>query len=449
MRECPPAEAVRRAIRIYLLTFFGISALTLLYFAAVVHKIPGHLFFLGAKIERFGDLIRFTAKPQHWKDPLMIDGEHLLGSLYPRNYPPLSVLIYIFLLQAFAPYSVLALLGVFFGGVALGCVLLWKRVRRSPAAGLATSVSIFATGLLGWGSLQVAMRGNIEGWMWIAVAAGAWLLARKRDVGAAVCFGIAMCIKPYPVLWLLLLARHRRWKAAAAGVVSYAVVTLVSLLAINPNPMRAYDQISAKSNFFSDYIACFRPIPEMLGDHSLLQTMKTISRVVRNHGLTFEAWDYTTHPSDDFALTLYHAYLPIGIGLGLLVLWRVWNKPVLNQVFALAAITTTLPLVAGDYTLTVILIPMAAFLVFLMEDVAAGTVSFSVGKMLWFLLPCAIVNAMLPLENLHGVIKCAALLVLMGAASVIPMPGRVFELSEAHAQSTAAGAAVTHSREPV
>ena len=89
--------------------------------------------------------------------------------------------------------------------------------------------------------------------------------------------------------------------------------------------------------------------------------------------------------------------------------------PVLNQIFALACVTTVLPSVSGDYTLSLLLIPMGFFLIFLLQDVAVGRVPMSLGAMLWFLLPCAWIMAPEPLIVIHSVMKCLALLALLGA----------------------------------
>src|SRR5208283_1893949 len=181
------------------------------------------------------------------------------------------------------------------------------------------------------------MRGNIEGLMWIPVSLGAALFARRHYRASAVAFGVASCIKPYPVLWFALMARHRRYREVALGFITAAAVTLASLLIIDRNPLRAWRSITGKDTFFQDYVVSFRPFDEMKGDHSLLQTIKTMVRVVRNHGLNFAPPEYHLWPNDPLAWTLYKIYLPLAALIALLVLWRVWNKPVLNQIFTLVA----------------------------------------------------------------------------------------------------------------
>jgi hypothetical protein len=419
---------VQSAILAYLLLFVSLNFGVWIWFAA--HRHGPHRFPLGERHERFGDLLLFSGKHQVGVDPRMPNFNHMNGTLYPANYPPFSVAIYLFLLQACAPYAVPVLLGTVACGVGVACALLWRRVRRLPAYRRYMGAAIFATGFFGWGMEQVAIRANIEGLMWIAVCLGAALYQRRRYRGAAVSFGVACCIKPYPVLWLGLMARHRRHREAALGAVTAAGVTLGSLMAIDRNPLRAYRRIAGdgagKSEFFAKYIVSFRPMNEMMGDHSLVQTMKTIARVVRNHGLDLPLTEYAVRANDPLARKLYEAYLPVAALIGLGTLWMVWSKPVLNQIFALACVTTVLPLIAGDYTLSVLLVPMGFFLIFLLEDVAEGRTPLSMGKILWFVLPCCWIMATEPLGVLHGVLKCLALLVLLGASISIPLPSAQF-----------------------
>ena len=418
-------STVRRAISIYLLCFVAVNACVWTWFVLHRHA-TGHHFPLGERIERFGDLLRFSSKFQYGKDHRMLDTEHLIGTLFPKNYPPFAAAIYLFLLQLCAPYALTVFLAIVFGGFGAACLLLWRKVRTLPAYTWHAGAAIFLTGLVGWGTLQVAMRGNIEGLLWIATAIGTTFYAQRRYRLAGAAFGIACCIKPYPVLWFALMARHRRFRGIASGLASAVLVTLASLELIDPNPVRAYHRISGADSFFNNYIVAFRPMEEMMGDHSLFQTMKTLARVVRNHGLHFSYLEYWEHANDPLAWKLYHAYLPLAATIGIITLYLVWNKPVLNQIFAIACITAVLPLVAGDYTLTVLLIPMGLFLIFLLQDVAQGNAFITLPQMLWFLLPSAWIMACNPLWVLHGVFKTLAILILLAASCSVPLPCAMF-----------------------
>jgi hypothetical protein len=414
-------ERVEAAVLWYLLVLVGLNLYVWIPWIRSVHVVHG--FPLGDEVERFGDLLRFSGKYQIGKDPRILDTEHLIGILFPPNYFPFAAVIFVFLLQVCAPYALPVFLVVVLGAVGLASTLLWRNVRRFEAYRWYVGAAIFATGLFGWATEQVAMRANIEGVMWIGMWLGAALYARRSYRGAAVAFGLACCIKPFPVLWLGLMARHQRYREVGLGMLSAVAVTLASLLVVPYNPLRAYGPSGGKNNFFSDYVVGFRPIT---GDHSLFQTMKIIGRLVHDNG-QFLAIETGVRPNDPVAMRLYPIYLALAAAISLGTLWMVWNKPVLNQIFALACVTTVLPSVSGDYTLSVLLIPMGFFLIFLLQDVAAGRVPMSLGAMLWFLLPCAWIMAPEPLILIHSVMKCFAILILLGASVAIPLPSTVFD----------------------
>jgi hypothetical protein len=416
---------VRTAVLLYLLAFVGMNVYVWVWFA--IHRHGVHTFPLGERDNRFGDLLRFSGKYQVWMDPRMVDPNHLIGTLIPANYPPFAAVVYLFLLQVCAPYAMPVFVAITIGAVATACVLLWRRVRGLAGYRWYMGAAIFATGFFGWGTEQALMRGNIEGVMWIPVCLGAALYARRRYGGAGAAFGVACCIKPFPALWFAILARHRRYREVVLGVVTAALLTLASLLVIDRNPLRAYRRIKGPDTFFVSYVAAFRPMGEMIGDHSLFQSIKTIARIVRNRGLQFQAAEFMFHPNDPLAWKLYHVYLPVAAVLGLATLWKVWNMPVLNQVFALACVSNTLSYVSADYSLMLLLVPMGFFLIFLLEDVATGRAPTSLGRLLWFLLPCASIMATEPLWKLHGVLKCLALLLLWGASVSISLPSTLLD----------------------
>jgi hypothetical protein len=417
-------QRVQASILLYLLISVLMNIAVWFWFALHLHG--PHIFPLGGYRDRFSDLLLFSGKYQVAKDPRMGNYNAINGTLFPKNYPPFGVVIYLFLLQVCAPFAVPVLLVTVLSAVLVACTLLWRRVRSLKGYRWYMGVAIFTTGFLGWGTVQVILRGNIEGLLWIAVCLGATFFARRHYKSSAVAFAIASCIKPYPALWLALMGRHRKVREVALGLLTAAAVSLASLLAINRNPLRAWRFITGKSTFFQDYIVALRPIGEMTGDHSLFQSIKTIARVLRNHGFNLQPIDYTVQSNNPLAWKLYRFYLLLAAIIALIVLYKVWNKPVLNQVFALSCVTMVLPLVAGDYGLILLLIPMGFFLIFLLEDVAPGRTPLSVANILWFLLPCAWIVATEPLLTLHGVFKCIALLALLAASVSIPLPSTLF-----------------------
>jgi hypothetical protein len=415
---------VQFALGLYLTVFVGLNLLVWTWF--VIHRHGPHHFPLGERAERFGDLLHFSLKYQIGSHHRMEESA-LKGTLFPKNYPPFAVGVYLFLLQVCAPYALVVLLFVILSGIAAACTLLWRRARRASAYRWYVGAAIFATGLFGWGTEQILIRANIEGLVWIATCLGAFLFFRRRYNGSAVSFAIACCLKPQGVLWLLFMARQRKYRSVMVGIVTGALVTLGSLMTRDRNPLRAYRSSGGESRFFEDYVVSFRPVEEAKVDHSLLQSMKMICRVFRFHGFDFPKYERVMlQSSNALAYRLYHAYLPVAIALGLLVAWKVWNKPILNQMFAVACVTTVLPMIAADYTLNILMVPMGFLLLHLLEDVAEGRVQMTTGRILWFVLPCAWIMAAQPLWTLHGVLKCLAVLILLGASVSIELPTSLF-----------------------
>jgi len=204
-------------------------------------------------------------------------------------------------------------------------------------------------------------------------------------------------------------------------------VTLAALLVIDRNPVRAYRKTQAPSGFYGGYIAAFRRLNEIWQDHSLFQSVKTLSRVVSHRSFHLPAYEFSVNRlNDPYAGRLYVGYMVVAAVGGLLLLWKLWDSPVLNQIFGVTCASMVMPAVSGDYTLTMVLIPMGFLLIFLLQDVATGKVSLSLGKMLWFVLPCAWIVGSEPQMLLHGVLKCVALLVLLGASIIVPLPSTVF-----------------------
>lgn len=425
----PASSADGRRVRFVIVLYLGLfTALNLAVWAwYLAHRHGPHRFPLGDPIERFGDLVRFSGKPQLGTNPRMQDTEALRGTLVPRNYLPLAAIFYVLLLEYCAPYAVVVFAAIVLAGVTAAAIALWRRVQPLPDSRWYVAAAIFASALLGWGVDFTLMRGNVEGILALFVLLGAWLYARKRFTGSAIAFALACCIKPFALLWFMLFLRHRQFRAMAKGLAAGALATLASLLAFDRNPLRAWHSMHGHDTFFTNYVLTFRALTETETGHSVLESMKTIVRIILNHGINFgDKENKMSLPDLPLAHTLYHLDLAVTIPLGLYVLARVWKMPVLNQAFAIACVILLFPFVANDYTLTTLLVPMAGLLIFLLEDAATGNVRLSTGRMLWFALPCLWVDAVNPMWPLHGVLKCVALLALLAAAVSIPMPSTLF-----------------------
>jgi len=87
-------------------------------------------------------------------------------------------------------------------------------------------IGLLAYSLSPWFWVDVLL-GNINGLMFLLVAAFAWLHLHGRDRAAGLMLGIAIATKPWPLAFLPLLARERRWQEmrwAMAFVLLQAIV---------------------------------------------------------------------------------------------------------------------------------------------------------------------------------------------------------------------------------
>ncbi len=182
---------------------------------------------LFSKLYRFGDLTDYCGKMAH-----LWHGAARLGSGFPvYNYPPVAALAYKVLLYSvpghpIAPYMTFLAVCT----VALGLVG-WLAVRRaSLGLRIAAGAAILTTVVLGYPLWIVADRGNVEGVAWALAAAGLCSLLRARYGAAAVLIGLAASVKPFPVLFLLLLVSRRKYKEAAIGVATFGVAVLGALI---------------------------------------------------------------------------------------------------------------------------------------------------------------------------------------------------------------------------
>ena len=228
---------VERGIRVYLVWFFLLTCLS---------WIPFFLFGRTANLapvreERFGDLAHFASVPQQLADPHLEDNDHLAGTMFPRNYGPLGVLLYLFLLGVCSPYGIVVFLLLGGGALVLGSLLLWRGARGSPGYRSFMMLAIFGTSLLGFPSADALLGGNLEGLLWIGYAAGIGFMFKQRWGRSASALGIAACIKPYPAFLLILLFWRRKYAQLVLGCLVLAV-TMIGSLAIlgkgNPRVVR-------------------------------------------------------------------------------------------------------------------------------------------------------------------------------------------------------------------
>lgn len=89
-------------------------------------------------------------------------------------------------------------------------MILSAAVLRLPRVVLLSGIGLLAYSLSPWFWVDVLL-GNINGLMFLLVSAFAWLHLHGREQPAGILLGIAIATKPWPLAFLPLLARERRW----------------------------------------------------------------------------------------------------------------------------------------------------------------------------------------------------------------------------------------------
>jgi hypothetical protein len=386
---------------------------------------------LFAKYDQFRDLTNYIDKTAH-----LYRGAAALGTGLPIfTYPAPAAFVYKLLLYSFPGHPVrpfLTFLAICIVGFAFAA---WRACRPSRAVGLSAATAIIVTAVLGYPMWFVADRGNIEAIVWALAAAGLCFLLRGRTLSAAVLIGLSAAIKPFTILFLLLLLRHRRYKDAAIGLATAGLMLLAAWTALGPTPWKAYQELKPGISLYaSDYIMNLKPVGEMRFNHSLLDGMKSAAVTVEMGGIypikaLVEVTKLRAEPGGWHAVRplvdIYPFVVFAGIGLICAVFYKM---PLLNQLTALSVVVTLFPPVSGEYTLLHLYVPFGALLVFATREVATGKASFSYASMLSFACIYGLLFSPLAFLMLYaGDAKLLLLLALLVVSARSPMHSEYFD----------------------
>jgi hypothetical protein len=141
------------------------------------------------------------------------------------QYPFLALLGYLFSLIPRYHYAVFAatVCGVLF----FGAVHLWVDNWHMSAT------HVFVIALLSYPFLIAVDRGNFELLVFILLLAFLFFFTRKRYWASALCLSLAISMKLYPAILLVLFVPERKYREMAATIASAAAVTLASLACFN------------------------------------------------------------------------------------------------------------------------------------------------------------------------------------------------------------------------
>ena len=342
---------------------------------------------LFSKTGQFDDLVNYVGKTEH----LYHRSAALGGGLPVFNYPPPAAFVYKALLHSVPGHPVrpyLVLLACCSIGLLVAGVLGMGRSTMATPFGIA---ALGITAAFGYPLWFTADRGNLEGVAWGFAAFGLCFVLRARYGIGAVLIGLASTIKPFPILFLGLLLRRRRYKEVALGLAVAGATVLSALIALGPNPVKAYRDLTSGVNYYSEtYINTLMPPQESRFAHSMLDGMKSAAMVAKAGSFRPRVAlgvidQLRARPGGWPAVRILVRIYPFVVISGVLLLvWVFHDKPLLNQLTALGVTVTLFPPSAGDYSLLQLYVPFGAFVVFLVRDVATGKAKFAYSGMLWF-----------------------------------------------------------------
>jgi len=259
---------------------------------------------------------------------------------FPFTYPAPMALIYRVFFLLGDTVDLCAFLTVLSLAFVVPAVLFGRALAKRGLSGKAAMVVAGVGLLLSWPVLVVFDRGNVEVFVWVALAIGTWAYAREKEWTAAAMFGIAASLKLFPFVYLALFLTRRGYKKLVFGVLVFFVVTLISLAVLGPTVPVAYKGISAGLQFFDkNYTATF--LPDETGfDHSLLAFSKVIYGVI--------AGSYQTETIQKMVSVYFTVTAIPGL---LLYAVRIRKLPWTNQLLALTIIAISFTPFSGDGTL--------------------------------------------------------------------------------------------------
>jgi hypothetical protein len=189
---------------------------------------------------------------------------------------------------------------------------------------------------------RLVVQGNIEIFLWIFAAAGAWAFLRDRDDAAGILWGLAAASKLYPVVLLLLLLPRRTFRAFALGMLVFVGVSLLSMMYLGPDIATAWK--GSLQNVFGYQVlrAAELSTREMNANHSWFLPVKFAAAV-----------------SGVSALKLITSYY-VGGGLLFLAVFfgRLRKMPVANQLLGASIFMLAIPTISYFHTLVNLYAPL-------------------------------------------------------------------------------------------
>jgi hypothetical protein len=351
---------------------------------------------------------------------------------FPYPYPAPTFYVYVFFVQFF-PHPLRAYLIFVLLSFLLATCFFSLRVRRATSKKL-PQIAIWLTLLLGFPLQFLIDRGNIEAVIWLLILLGVVAFARNRMLISAILWSLAASMKIFPGLLFVLFLARRKFGTFVVALAATAAFSLLALAGIGPTIHQAAAEGSKSAGLLMDnYIIQH---DNGVFDHSLFQAIKHgiyAAEKVQKHP-TSVPLVIRTLPANRIALRVYNIVIPLA---ALLLYWfRLRRLPLLNQFIAYIVLCVLLPYTSGEYTLVHMYTAWAAFLLFLLDDVATGRIRIPAKAIRVILFSCAVIFVPLSYLVITGSdnrtfasgpqVKTIFLFLILLTVCRVPMPSSLF-----------------------
>jgi len=416
-------RSVPSALRWYLSVFLLLALVgwgTEILGRAGVRWVDGDYSALFHPSSQFGDVSAFTDLTDFAARMKYLSGNTLREGIAPFPYPPAAAFVFRFFLGFGDPAEAyLWGFGACFGVAVVAAM--WACRRCTTARGPACA-AVGATLLLGSPAIFCANRGNLEWVNWAPAVLAVCLWLRGRTWSAAVALALAMSVKPFPALFLLLFLWKRQWRQAALAVALCAGVSAAALWALGPDIATAARGVGDGWQAYALlYVRTVRVEQELRFNHSLMDMVKVPIWFVLDHR-QYDPRELAAASGVPWWARLDWWARAAEAVAGCAVAWVWWRfgeMPTLNRIFALTLLLLLLPFASAEYTLMLLYLPWALLLL------AMTSVPWeaSRGTMLRLLLPCAALFSPLNfLSCFTGFAKTLLLLWLLWQVGTVKLP---------------------------
>ncbi|WP_084214489.1 glycosyltransferase family 87 protein [Terriglobus sp. TAA 43] len=356
-RTLPALPTELRWFMIISLVCLALSILSVVLRVLLVH-VPQHG--LPSAIytkDWFGDVYAYIGKVDIIHSPTM----YTEGVRY--YYPAPAIFVYVFLHWFAGPARVFArscyaLVGIALAAIALMCLRMHRSLQERGINAKQSFLFLLTALICSWPVDYALHQGNIEALLWVGVAVALWAYYRGNWWLFAIMIGIFGSAKIYPMLFLALCLRPRKFMPMLLSIAVFAGVTVASLAYLGPNVLEANRRVSEGVHIFGalNLAPAFAWPGAAMFEHSFCGFLHLL---------------LDGHPS--ILMPILKVYLPtLGVLLMVAFFARVWKMPRANQVLFIALACVSAPTMSLDYTLELLYIPFAWIVLAIAESAMEG-----------------------------------------------------------------------------